>query len=97
MFTSWPTSDIAALGIPGASNFKPEMVSSLLPFNELALIQEPGPRQREVLLEASLTLSRMLSTKSVVRAITLPEKDSRALWLTSKDKAQFTAALNQER
>jgi Protein of unknown function (DUF3631) len=30
-----------------------------------------------------------------VRAVTLPEKDPRALWLTSRDKAQFVAALEQ--
>ena len=44
-------SDIPALGIPGASNFKPAMASSLLPFAELALIQEPGDGRREVYFE----------------------------------------------
>jgi CHC2 zinc finger/Protein of unknown function (DUF3631) len=87
-------SDIAALGIPGASNFKPEMVPSLLPFNELALIQEPGPGGEKFIGSITNALKNA-EYKGVVRAVTLPEKDSRALWLTSKDKAQFTAALNQ--
>jgi hypothetical protein len=85
---------IAALGIPGASNFKPEMVSHLLPFNELALIQEPGEGGEKFIQSITKALKNA-DYKGVVRAVTLPEKDPRALWLTSRDKTQFVAALEQ--
>jgi hypothetical protein len=85
---------IAALGIPGASNFKPEMVSHLLPFNELELIQEPG-EGGEKFIESITKALKKAEYKGVVRAVTLPEKDPRALWLTSRDKTQFAAALEQ--
>ena len=87
-------SDIPALGIPGASNFKPEMASSLLPFAELALIQEPGEAGEKFISSITAAL-KDAEYKGIVRAVSLPEKDPRALWLKSKDKAQFTAALDQ--
>ena len=87
-------SDIPALGIPGASNFKPEMASSLLPFSELALIQEPGDGGEKFISSITAALKNA-EYKGIVRAVSLPEKDPRALWLKSKDKAQFTAALDR--
>jgi hypothetical protein len=86
--------NIPALGVPGASNFKPEMVSRLLPFAELVLIQEPGEAGAKF-IESIAAALKGAEYKGVVRAVTLPEKDPRALWLMSKDKAQFTQNLEQ--
>ena len=72
-------SDIAGLGIPGAANFKPEMVSRLLPFGELVLIQEPGGGG-ETFIASIIKPLKEAGYKGVVRAVTLPEKDPRALW-----------------
>jgi hypothetical protein len=85
---------ITALGIPGASNFKPELVSSLLPFSELALIQEPGEPGAKF-VSSIVTALKDAEYKGVVRAVSLPKKDPRALWLQSKDVAQFTTAMDQ--
>jgi len=83
-----------SLGIPGASNFKAAMVSALLPFAELVLIQEPGAAG-EKFIESIKSALKESSYHGTVRAVSLPEKDPRALWLASKDKAQFTAALEK--
>jgi CHC2 zinc finger len=85
---------VVALGIPGASSFKPAMASSLLPFAELALIQEPG-LGGEKFIESITKALKDAEYKGIVRAVSLPEKDPRALWLKSRDKVQFTAALDQ--
>jgi CHC2 zinc finger/Protein of unknown function (DUF3631) len=84
----------AALGIPGASNFKPEMASSLLSFAELVLIQEPGEAGEKFVASITAAL-KAADYKGTVRAVSLPEKDPRALWLTSRDKTQFTAKLEE--
>jgi len=87
-------SDISALGIPGASNFKPEMASHLLHFNELVLIQEPGEAGEKFVSSITVAL-KAFEYKGTVRAVVLPEKDPRALWLTYRDKPRFTAKLSQ--
>jgi hypothetical protein len=71
---------VSALGIPGASNFKPEMVSALLPFDELALIQEPEKAGEKFVSSITAAL-KAAEYKGVVKAVSLPEKDPRALWL----------------
>ena len=85
---------LAALGIPGASNFKPEMASHLLPFNELVLIQEPGKAGEELIHSITVALKGS-EYRGVLRALVLHEKDPRALWLTSTDKTRFAAAMDQ--
>ena len=87
-------SGLTALGIPGASNFKPEMVTVLLPFAEVVLIQEPG-QAGENFAAGIVRILRESNYKGIVRAVVLSEKDPRALWSTSKDRAQFVAALDQ--
>jgi hypothetical protein len=87
-------SGIAALGIPGATSFKPEMVSALLPFGELALIQEPGKAGEQFVSSITAAL-KSAEYKGGVKAVSLLEKDPRALWLKSKDKARFAAELDR--
>src|SRR5262249_26468690 len=70
--------NISALGIPGAGNFKPEMVSSLLPFAELALIQEPGVAGEKFISSITEAI-RAAEYKGTVRAVSLAEKDPRSL------------------
>jgi ribosomal protein L19 len=85
---------IPALGIPGASNFKPEMASTLLPFDDLVIIQEPGEAAEKFVSSITEALKKA-EYKGAVRAVSLSEKDPRALWLKSKDKARFTAELDR--
>jgi hypothetical protein len=86
---------VVALGIPGAGNFKPEMAANLLPFAELVLIQEPEG-SGEKFIESIVKALKNAEYKGLVRAVTLTEKDPRALWLTStKNEVQFIKALDQ--
>ena len=85
---------VTALGIPGASNFKPEMASSLLSFCELVLIQEPGPGG-EAFIASIISALKTGNYKGTVRAVSLPAKDPRELWLSCKDPKQFMAKLQE--
>jgi hypothetical protein len=82
----------AALGIPGAGNFKPEMASSLLSFGELVLIREPGPAG-ETFIGSIVAALKSGNYNGVVRVIALPAKDPRELWVSYKDQNQFAAKL----
>ncbi len=86
--------DVPALGVPGAGNFKKEFATSLLPFAEIIVIQEPGEAAEKFVATITAAL-KAEKYQGIVKAVTLPEKDPRALWLTSRDKAQFTATLEQ--
>jgi hypothetical protein len=86
--------NIAALGIPGAGNFKPEMASSLVQFPEIALIQEPGAAGEKFVTNIVAGL-KSAEYRGVVKAVVLVEKDPRALWLTCKDAAQFNETFNR--
>src|SRR6266545_2141733 len=59
-----------ALGIPGASNFKPEMVATLLLFPELVLIQEPGEAGEKFVQSITAAL-KAAEYKGTVRAVSL--------------------------
>jgi hypothetical protein len=85
---------IPALGIPGASTFKPAMVSALASFAELVLIQEPGEAGEKFVQSITAAL-KAAEYKGAVRAVSLTEKDPRALWLAFKDKTQFADALTK--
>lgn len=85
---------IPALGIPGASAFKPEWVSLLLPFPELAIIQEPG-EAGEKFVKSICAALKEASYQGQVKAVTLPEKDPRDLWLKhgTRFKEELEAAI----
>jgi hypothetical protein len=70
------------------------MVSALMPFSELVLTQEPGAAGEKFVQSITEAL-KDAEYKGTVRAVSLPEKDPRALWLTSKDQAQFRAKLEE--
>jgi hypothetical protein len=84
----------AALGIPGAGNFKHEMALSLVPFAEVILIQEPGAPGEQFITSITAAL-KAADYKGTVRAVTLPAKDPRELWLSCKDQKQFTDKLEE--
>ena len=84
----------AALGIPGTGTFKPEMASSLLPFAELVLIQEPD-KAGEGLVSTIVKELKAATYGGTVKAVSLPDKDPRGLWLKVKDQVQFTADLER--
>jgi hypothetical protein len=82
----------AALGVPGAGNFKSEMASHLLPFLELVLIQEPGPGG-EGFVNSIVDALKAADYKGEIRVLSLPVKDPRELWVSLKDRERFTANL----
>src|SRR5215470_6828101 len=86
--------DIAALGVPGAGNFRKEFATALLPFSELVLIQEPG-NAGVAFIESIKAALKEAKYQGTVRAVSLPEKDPRALWLTCKDNAKFLSAFEK--
>lgn len=85
---------IPALGIPGASAFKPEWVSLLLPFPELAIIQEPGEAGEKFVRSICAALKEA-SYRGQIKAVILPEKDPRDLWLKCGErfKEELEAAI----
>ncbi len=70
------------------------MVLCLVPFPEIVIVQEPGNAGEQFVSSITAAL-KGAEYRSTVKAVSLPEKDPRALWLTCKDAAQFTAALEQ--
>jgi Protein of unknown function (DUF3631) len=70
------------------------MAASLMLFAEIVVIQEPAKAGEQFVSSIAAAL-KGAEYRGTVKAVTLPEKDARALWLTYKDTAQFTAALEQ--
>lgn len=85
---------VPALGIPGASSFKAEWVSLLLPFPEIAIIQEPGDAAEKFVKSICAALKEA-GFEGQVKAVSLPEKDPRDLWLKygEKFKGELEAAV----
>jgi len=85
---------IPALGIPGASAFKREWVSLLLPFPELCIIQEPG-EAGEKFVKSITSALKAASYQGQVKAVSLTEKDPRDLWLKHSErfKEELQAAI----
>jgi len=75
---------IPALGVPGASAFKAEWASLLLPFSELCVIQEPGPAG-EGFVKSIASALKETDYQGQVRVVSLSEKDPRDLWLKHKE------------
>ena len=73
----------AALGIPGTETFKPEMASSLLPFAELVLIQEPD-KAGEGLVSTIVKELKAATDGGTVKAVSLPDKDPRGFMAQGK-------------
>lgn len=71
---------IPTMGVPGASAFKTKWVSLLLPFPELAIIQERGPAGQSFVKSITGALKEA-GYKGQVKAVSLSEKDPRDLWL----------------
>lgn len=71
---------IPALGIPGAGCFKAEWVGLLLPFSEIAIIQEPGEAGGKFVKSITDAL-KGANYQGQVKAVSLAEKDPRDLWL----------------
>ena len=70
------------------------MAASLLGFPEIVLVQEPGDAAEQFVSSITKAL-KSADYRGTVKAVVLEEKDPRALWLASRDKAQFTEALEQ--
>lgn len=69
-----------ALGVPGATAFKKEWASMLLPFSLIAIIQEPGEAGEKFVKSIGAALKEA-NYRGQVKAVTLSEKDPRDLWL----------------
>ena len=78
--------DVPTLGIPGASNFKKEWTHLLCDFSEIAIIKEPGEAGKGF-VDSIATALKEKNYPGRVKAVTLPEKDPRDLWL--KNPAEF--------
>jgi len=76
---------VPALGVPGATNFKSEWASVLLPFPEIAIIQEPDKAGGGFAKDIVSKL-RGANYQGQVKAVCLPEKDVRDLWLKHGEK-----------
>jgi hypothetical protein len=86
--------DIAAVGAPGASTFKPEWAPMLLPFPEIVIIKEPG-KGGEAFVQKVCSALKGAQYPGAVKVVSLSEKDPRDLWLTLNDQQQFKAAVEQ--
>ena len=78
-------SGIQALGVPGASNFKKEWANLIFDFPKIAIIQEPGKAGEQFVNRIAVALKEK-NYQGQVKAITLPEKDPRDLWLKQGEK-----------
>lgn len=74
-----------ALGVPGATTFKKEWASLLLPFSLIAIIQEPGPAG-EGFVKSICAALKGASYQGTVKAASLSEKDPRDLWLKNGER-----------
>jgi len=85
---------IPALGIPGASAFKAEWASLIHTFPEIAIIQEPGNAGEQFIKSIGAAL-KGASFQGQIKAVILPEKDPRDLWLKhgAKFKDELEAAI----
>ncbi len=71
---------VAALGVPGASSFKREWTNLLFSFSEIVILQDPGTAGKGFVRRITDSLKEF-NYQGVVKAIILPEKDPRDLWL----------------
>lgn len=87
---------VPALGIPGASTFRSEWASLLLPFTLIATIQEPG-EAGEKLVKSICDALKGASYQGQVKAVSLSEKDPRDLWLKCGErfKDELQAAITK--
>lgn len=76
---------IPALGVPGASVFRKEWLTPLLDFPELVIIREPGEAGGGFVNRIAATLKEA-DYQGQVKAVCLPEKDPRDLWLKHGEK-----------
>jgi len=76
---------IPALGVPGASVFRKEWITPLLDFPELVIIQEPGEAGGGFVNRITTALKEA-DYQGQVKAVCLPEKDPRDLWLKHDEK-----------
>jgi len=85
---------IPSLGVPGASNFKSEWSSVLLSFSEIAIIQELD-KAGEGFVKDIVSKLKGADYQGQVKAVCLPEKDARDLWLKygEKFKDELEAAI----
>src|SRR5262249_47942107 len=84
--------EIVALGIPGAATFKAEMTPALLPFTDIAIVQEPEKGGEQFVGSIKVALNTA-EYKGTVKAGPLSKKDPRALWLKLKEKEQLKAGI----
>ena len=86
---------IPALGIPGASNFKSEYSNVLLRFPVIAIIQELD-KAGEGFAKDIVSKLKAADYQGKVKAVCLPEKDARDLWLKygEKFKDELEAAIS---
>lgn len=75
---------IPAVGVPGAATFKKEWAKLLLQFKEIAIIKEPGAAG-ESFVKSIVGALRDENYQGRVKAVSLPEKDPRDLWLKNND------------
>lgn len=83
---------IPALGVPGANNFKKKWATLFLELPEIVVVQEPDEAGKGFAEDITCAL-KQAGYKGQVKAVTLPEKDTRDLWL--KHGHRFKEELEQ--
>jgi len=76
---------ISALGVPGANNFKEKWATLFLEIPEIVIIQEPDAAGKGFAEDITCSL-KQAGYKGRVKVVTLPEKDTRDLWLKHGDR-----------
>ncbi len=76
---------IPTLGVPGATAFKGEWTPLLLLFSEISILQEPDEAGEGFVRDITHALKKA-NYRGRVKAVCLPEKDPRDLWLKHGEK-----------